>query len=201
MINDGKKSFFELNQMSVAGGQAEQKPLHATVSTEEGKNDTQNTEIVPIEKNTAEKQLPIADETEMDDMTGKNENDLNALDYEADKDDNMDEPETAVAVQRVEIQQQQPKANEKSSRLDKHGGGDEKSAKKHDDTKKAERRRRSRSRDKRSRDRRHSSRGRNDRRVRGRRDHSPHSRDNRRRDARRNRSPSYERRRRNRDSR
>lgn len=204
LIHDGKKSFFELNQLAAADAQAEQKSLNAT-ALEDGKDNTQDTEHVPIEKNAVEKQLPIVDDTKDDDLLSKNENDLNALDYEADKD--MDEPETSVTVQRVEIQRR--KSNERSSKLDKHGGGgggsDEKSNKKNDDTKKADRRRRSRSRDKRSkdRDRRHNSRGRNDRRMYNRRrDYSPpHNRDNRRRDARRNQRNRSSSRRRNRDSR
>lgn len=194
-----------MNQISTDDVQAEQKSSNATAS-EEGKSNTQDTENVPIEKNKnmAEKSLPAVDEVKIDDLLGKNENDLNALDYEADKDDNIDESETTVTVQRVEVEPQ--KANEKSSKADKHGG-DEKSNKKHGDTKKVDRRRRSHSRDKhsrdRDRDRRHNSRGRNDRRVYNRRrDYSP-VRDNRRRDRfnKRNRSPSYDRRRRNRDSR
>lgn len=200
MIHDGKKSFFELNQISAEDVQAEQKQSNA-IASEDGKNSAPNTEIVPIEKSVTEKQLPMVDEAKkVDDLLG--ENDLNALDYEADKDDNADEPETTVTVQRVDVEHQ--KTNEKSSKSDKHGSV-EKSNRKHGDTKKADRRRRSHSRDKRSRDRdrRHSSRDRNDRRVHNRRrDYSPY-RDNRRRDRfnKRNRSPSYDRRRRNRDSR
>lgn len=197
LIHDGKKSFFELNQISTENVQAEQK-------SEDGKISTQTTNDVPIEKNTTEKQLSTVDGAKIDDPMGKNENDLNALDYEADKDDNIDEPETAVTVQRVEIEQH--KTHEKSSKSDKHN--DEKSHKRNDDTKKVDRRRRSRSRDKhsktRDRDWRHNSRSRNDRRVYNRRrDYSPY-RDNRRRDARdrfNKNSPSHDRRRRNRDSR
>lgn len=180
--------------MAAGDVHAEQKPLQAA-ALDEGKADIQDTEHVAIEKIAEEKQLPIVEEVKDDGPLGGNENDLNALDYEADKDDNMDEPETAITVQRVEIQQH--KSNEKSSKSERHG--DEKSSKRNNDTKKVDRRRRSRSRDKRSRDRnrRHSSRGRNDRRVHSRRrDHSPYSRDKRR-DARR---PSYERHRRNRDT-
>lgn len=205
LIHDGKKSFFELNQISAEDVQAEQKSSNAAAS-EEGKNSTQDTENVAIEKISIEKQLPVVDEVKTDDLSGKNEIDLNALDYEADKDDNVDDPESTVTVQRVEVESH--KANEKPSKADKHGSV-EKSSKKHGDTKKSDRRRRSHSRDKRSRDRdrRHNSRGRNDRRVYNRRrDYSPF-RDNRRREPdnrrfnKRNRSPSYDRRRRNRDSR
>lgn len=191
-----------MNQISAGDVQAEQKSSNATASDEGKNNNTQDTDQVPIEKNAKEKQMPTVDEVKIDDLLGKNENDLNALDYEADKDDNMDEPETTLTVQRVDVESQ--KISEKSSKVDKHGG-EEKSNKKHGDTKKVDRRRRSHSRDKRSRerDRRHNSRGRNDRRVYNRRrDYSPY-RDNRRRDRfnKRNRSPSYDRRRRNRDSR
>lgn len=204
MIHDGKKSFFELNQISAEDVHAEQKSANAT-APEDGKdnsNNTQDTEQVPIEKNSLEKQPASVDEVKNDDLLAKNENDLNALDYEADKDDNVDEAETTLTVQRVEVEHH--KTSEKSSKVDKHGG-DEKSNKKHGDTKKGDRRRRSHSRDKRSRerDRRHNSRGRNDRRVQNRRrEYSPY-RDNRKRDRfnKRNRSPSYDRRRRNRDSR
>lgn len=191
-----------MNQISTEEHHPEQKSSNAPAS-DDGKNNTQDTDHMPIEKNTTEKQLSTVDEVKIDDLLGKNENDLNALDYEADKDDNIDESETAVTVQRVDVELQ--KTGEKSSKADKHGG-DEKSNKKHVDTKKVDRRRRSHSRDKRSRDResrRHNSRGRNDRRVYNRRrDYSPY-RDNRRRDARDRfkRSPSYDRRRRNRDSR
>lgn len=203
MIHDGKKSFFELNQISAEDVQAEQKSANAT-APEDGKdnsNNTQDTEQVPIEKNSLEKQPASVDEVKNDDLLAKNENDLNALDYEADKDDNVDEAETTLTVQRVEVEHH--KTSEKSSKVDKHG--DEKSNKKHGDAKKGDRRRRSHSRDKRSRerDRRHNSRGRNDRRVQNRRrEYSPY-RDNRKRDRfnKRNRSPSYDRRRRNRDSR
>lgn len=211
LIHDGKKSFFELNQISTEDVQAEQKSSNATTASEEGKTSTQDTEHVAIEKNTTEKQLSTVDAVKIDDILGNNENDLNALDYEADKDDNIDESETTVTVQRVEVELQ--KTGEKSSKVDKHGG-DEKSRKKTDDTKKVDRRRRSHSKDKRSRDRdrRHNSRGRNDRRVYNRRrDYSPYrdNRDNRRRDGRdrfnkrnRSRSLSHDRRsRRNRDSR
>lgn len=214
MIHDGKKSFFELNQHPIEDVQAEQKTSKA-IAAEERKISTQDTDHVPSEKNTVEKQSSTAVEAKLDDPLSNNENDLNALDYEADKDDNIDEPETiSTTVQRVEIELQ--KTGEKSSKTDKHGGVDEKSNKKNDDTKKVDhRRRRSRSRDKRSKDRRlgskersrdqdrrrQNSRSRNDRRVYNRRkDYSPY----RRRDARdrnRSRSPSYDRRKRNRDNR
>lgn len=180
----------------------------SNTASEEKKNDTQDTEQMPIEKDIVQSQVQ---DGKVGDLLGKSETDLNALDYEADKDEKFEQPESTVTVQRVEIEY---KENEKSSKLNKRGDSVEKSGKKDGDSKKTERRRRSRSRsrsrsrDKRSRDRdrRHGSRGRNDRRVHNRRrEYSPH-RDNRRRDPqrfKRNRSPSNDRsrRQRHRDSR
>lgn len=177
-------------------------------ASEEKKTDTLDTEQMPIEKEIVQSQV---DDGKVRDLLGKSETDLNALDYEADKDEKFEQPESTITVQRVEIEH---KDTEKSSKFNKLGDNVEKSGKKDGDLKKTERRRksrsrsRSRSRDKRSRDRdrRHGSRGRNDRRVHNRRrEYSPY-RDNRRRDSqrfKRNRSPSNDRsrRQRHRDSR
>lgn len=213
LARDGKKSFFELEHRASQDVPIEEKPANHK------KNDDH--EIEPVEKTNIEKS-PKEEDVPIETLYGNNENDLNALDYEADKDDNIDEPETILTVQRVELEQKSIKESEKPAKVSKHGDNKEKSNKKDTDSKKIERRRRSRSKEKRSRskekrsrsrekrsrdrDRRHpsDSRNRNDRRVfgRGRREFSP-QRDNRRRDAQRfkrnrSRSPSYDRSRRQR---
>lgn len=177
LARDGKKSFFELDQSKSQDGNSAEKPTNA--DDNEKKTELQEAEPAPAEK---AKSPPKVEEVE--DSFPKNENDLNALDYEADKDDNIEEAEATVIVQRVEVEHKQ---SEKPSKSSRHNDADEKSSRKESDSKKTDRRRRSRSREKRSkdRDRRHSSRGRNDRRVHNRRrEYSPY-RDNRRRDAQR----------------
>lgn len=202
LARDGKKSFYELNQSTSHDATANEKSANA--DAEEKNADAQEAE--PASVDLGKSPLKIV---EVDNTFSKNENDLNALDYEADKDDNIDEPEMTITVQRIELEH---KEREKPSKSSKHGEIDEKSSKRDSDSKKTERRRQSRSREKRSkdRDRRQSSRsGRNDRRVYNRRrEYSPY-RDNRRRDAQRfgkrnrSRSPSHDRSRkqRHRDSR
>lgn len=186
LARDGKKSFFELEQSTSQEANANEKSVNP--DAEDKKSEVEEGEVAPAD---VEKSPPRIEEVE--NAFTMNENDLNALDYEADKDDNVDEPETTITVQRVEVEY---KDSEKPSKSGKHNEIEEKSRKKDTDSKKTERRRRSRSREKRSkdRDRRHSSRGRNDRRVYNRRrEYSPY-RDNRRRDAhrfaKRNRSRS-----------
>lgn len=204
MARDGKKSFFELEQSTAQGAVSNEKVANTATDDKIETNEDN-------EKNIVEKSPKKVEEIPSDNsFTKKNENDLNALDYEADKDDNIDESETTITVQRAEVEYK-----EKSLKSSKHNELNEKSSKKETDSKKTERRRRSRSREKRSRekrsrdksDRRHSSRNRNDRRVYRRREFSPY-RDNRRRDAQRfkrnrSRSVSYDRsrRQRHRDSR
>lgn len=203
MARDGKKSFFELNQST-----SQEAPVE-----ENNANEAKKTEIVEaspnkIAKDDSEKQSLIAPAI-IDEPLGKNENDLNALDYEADKDDNIEESEMKLIVKRVEIEN---KVSEKSTKANKHSEIDGKGSRKDSDSKKTERRRRSRSRDKRrsrskDKDRRPTSRGHSDRRAYRRGRDSP-QRDNRRRDAHRfkrnrSRSPSHDRSRkpRHRDSR
>lgn len=195
LARDGKKSFFELDQNAPQGA-----------TTEESKTEVQAPEPVPVEENDVENSPPTLDGVQVENTFSTNENDLNALDYEADKDDNIEDPETTITIQRVEMEY---KEIDKPSKLNNHNEVDDKSSKRDSDPKKTERRRRSRSKEKlsRDRDRRHSPKGRNDRRVYRRREFSPY-RDNRRRDAnrfKRNRSRSASldrsRRQRHRDSR
>lgn len=208
MARDGKKSFFELNQSASQEVSVEEKPANNA-------NESKKTEIVEtspnkIARDDSEKQsLRMDAPAIIDESLGKNENDLNALDYEADKDDNIEESEVKLTVKRVEIEN---KASEKSSKANKHSEIDGKGSRKDSDSKKTERRRRSRSRDKRrsrsrDKDRRPTSRSHSDRRAYRRGRDSP-QRDNRRRDAHRfkrnrSRSPSHDRSRkpRHRDSR
>lgn len=214
LARDGKKSFFELNQSTSQEAIADEK---VTNDTHEAKKlDTKELVAKTIANDDLEKQPSKEHEPITDEPFGSNEIDLNALDYEADKYDNIDESETTVTVQRADIGN---KEFEKLSKANKHNEIGGKSSKKDSnsrkdaDSKKIEKRRRSRSREEkrrsrsRDKDRRHSPHGRNDRRVYRRRDHSP-QRDNRRRDAHRfkrnrSRSPSREdrsRRQRHRDS-
>lgn len=221
LARDGKKSFFELDQSTSQEAATDEKVTNAAL---ENKNvDVQETETTNL---AVEKIQPMVEEDAFDSFN-KNENDLNALDYEADRDDNdnVDEPEANITVQRVELEH---KGHKKSSKRSKHKEIDEKSTKKEFDPKKRKRHsrskeKRSRSKEKRSRskekcsrsrerrsrdkDRRVSPRNRNDKRLNRRREYSPH-RDNRRRDAHRfkrnrSRSASYDRtrRQRHRDSR
>lgn len=222
LARDGKKSFFELEQSAAQGAQTEDKTINEkkgnTHTTEP--HDKNNVEKSPQKLTTEEEGEGEGEEVPTESLYGKNESDLNALDYEADKDDNVDEPEAVVTVQRVEIEHKSVRDGEKSSKTNKRGEN-EKSSKKESDSKKSERRHRSRSKEKRSRSKEKRSRSRdrdrgqgsrnrndrNDRRLYRRVDFSL-QRDNRRREAHRfkrnrSRSPSFDRsrRQRHRDSR
>lgn len=85
MARDSKKSFFELNQSAAAPTKVIENldPKHTVVSEhEEGEIEI---------RAPATKKLKITDDVTKS-VSGKNEIDMNALDYEMDRDENADEP-------------------------------------------------------------------------------------------------------------
>lgn len=178
LAKDGKKSFFELNQPETAAD-PDLTDDPATV-----------VEKPPIAKKAEESPRTRKDDAAVADKTEQNENDLNALDYEADKDDNFTESvaETSLVVQRAEISTKDASDKKKNPKVEETT---DKSSRKDKSLKSLDRKRRSRSKsvEKRSkrRSRSRSSRRQASRRDKDRRDtyrrrnYSPH-RDNRRRD-------------------
>lgn len=162
LAKDGKKSFFELNQAP---------------STAEP--DVADEPIAEVEQPAAVKKAepensPRArkDAAGGADKTEQNENDLNALDYEADKDDNFNESvaETSLIVQRAEIGARDVADKKKDSKAEKTT---DKPDRKDKSVKKSERKRRSRSKSVEKRSKRHS-RSRSPRRQNARRDRDRH---------------------------
>lgn len=188
LAKDGKKSFFELNQApSTAEPEVADEPM------------AQVEQPMAAVKKAEPENSPRArkDVAGGADKTEQNENDLNALDYEADKDDNFNESvaEASLIVQRAEISARDVADKKKDSKAEE---STDKPDRKDKSVKKSERKRRSRSKsaEKRSkrRSRSRSPRRQNVRRDRDRghdlhrrRNFSPHrdnrdNRDNRRRD-------------------
>lgn len=95
LARDGKKSFFELDHAQSAGeNETTEKSAKAA---EKASNKKSEEETI----STARK-----DSANVDGAPEQNENDLNALDYEADKDDNFNESiteTTSIVVQRAEV--------------------------------------------------------------------------------------------------
>lgn len=185
LARDGKKSFFELDQAQSAG------------EIETTEKSTKAAEKVSHKKSEDETNTVTRKDTANIDGTPEpNENDMNALDYEADKDDNFNESimdATSIVVQRAEVSvkdvtDKKTKVSKGDERERKSDRKDRKDAKKADKERK-NRRSRSKSVEKRSkrRSRSRSPRRTDSRRDRDRRDvyrkrnYSP-QRDNRRRD-------------------
>lgn len=184
----GKKSFFELEQNPTRANASESNPV-AEIDSTQGQNEK-------FEKSNDENTPEIMDESKLDEIHGKNENDLNALDYEADKDDNLDGSvtETSLIVQRFEISSKDNgkltgvKQNDESGKSDRKDVSVKKSdRKKRSRTKSLERKSKKKSKSRSRSSRRYAARRDRDRRdVYRRKNHSPYRDNNRRRDDYRN---------------
>lgn len=110
LARDGKKSFFELNQAANDGeGDA---PVESNADIDQTAIGKSQIEDSPKSR---------VDKKKIDETPEHNKNDMNALDYEADKDDHFDDAiaETSIIAHRAEISTKNVGDKHKDSKADK----------------------------------------------------------------------------------